>query len=357
MALWRCVKCGGWGRSAPEALAPAAPSARPRWRVWGREDLIACPVCGDRKGHAGIMVWEPEETRRLRGRALPAPARTDRKKSRLLPVHRGAAERAEFLLARLWDRLDREETVRQLMALRGYPEELAAWMADVLQVRWFEGEALRRLARGLPEDLEGIFRPLHRTRGFLLPVRWWLPRGEGLALAGLQARVYSGEARYLTLRLFRNWTPPAGLVLPPPGQESPLPPGGVILTEGWLKAAVAAFYMGRPAVGFLGLPRACPEVARLLSRGFRVAILAPDRDKEPETRAHVLEAFKDLAGVLFRARVWPGWASWEAGQKGIDDALLAHFEIVIFFPEGKKIVFCVGDESSAQSPSPAGPGA
>ena len=328
MALWRCVKCGGWGRRAPEALAPADPTARPRWRVWGRGDLIACPACGDRRGHAGIMVWEPEETRRLLGRALPAPAQTDRKKSRLLPVHRGAAERAELLLARLWDRLDREETVRQLAALRGYPEELAAWLADALQVRWFEGEALRRLARGLPEDLEGVFRPLHRTRGFLLPVRWWLPDGEGLALAGLQARVYSGEARYLTLRLFRNWTPPAGLVLPPPEREVRLPKREVVLTEGWLKAAVAAFYMGRPAVGFLGLPRACREVARILSRDFRIAVLAPDRDEARGTRAHVRRAFRGLAGALFRARVEVRWASWGGGQKGIDDALLAGLPIV-----------------------------
>jgi len=328
MALWRCVKCGGWGRSAPEALAPAAASARPRWRVWGREDLIACPACGDRKGHAGIMAWEPEETRRLRGRALPAPDPMDRKKSRLLPVHRGAAERAEALLARLFSRLGQEETVRQLAALRGYPEELAAWLADALQVRWFEGEALRRLARGLPEDLEGVLRPLHRTRGFLLPVRWWLPHGEGLALAGLQARIYTGEARYLTLRLFRDWTPPAGLVLPPPGREVRLPRREVVLTEGWLKAAVAAFCMGRPAVGFLGLPRACPEVARLLSRDFRVAVLAPDRDEARGIRAHVRRAFRDLAGALFRARVEARWASWEAGQKGIDDALLAGLPIV-----------------------------
>jgi len=333
MALWRCVKCWSWGRSAPEALAPAAPSARPRWRVWGREDLIACPACGDRKGHAGIMAWEPEETRRLRGRALPTPARTEARTegrtSQLLPVHRGAAERAELLLARLWARLGREETVRQLAALRGYPEEMAAWMADTLQVRWFEGEALQRLARGLPEDLEGVFRPLHRTWGFLLPVRWWLPGGEGLALAGLQARVYSGEARYLTLRLFRDWTPPAGLVLPPPGREVRLPKREVVITEGWLKAAVAAFYMGRPAVGFLGLPRACPEVAGLLSRDFRVAILAPDRDEARGIRAHVRRAFRGLAGALFRARVEARWASWEAGQKGIDDALLAGLPIVL----------------------------
>jgi hypothetical protein len=302
------------------------------------------------------MAWEPEETRRLRGRALPAPARTDRKKSRLLPVHRGAAERAELLLARLFSRLGREETVRQLAALRGYPEELAAWLADDLQVRWFEGEALQRLARGLPEDLEGVLRPLYRTRGFLLPVRWWLPRGEGLGLAGLQARIYTGKARYLTLRLFRDWTPPAGLVLPPPGREARLPRQEMVLTEGWLKAAVAAFYMGRPAVGFLGLPRACWEVARFLSRKFRVAILAPDRDEEPETRAHVLEAFQDLAGILFQAQVQSWWASWEAGHKGIDDALLARLPIVILTPEGE-IVFCVEDKPSAQNPSPAEPGA
>jgi hypothetical protein len=279
------------------------------------------------------MAWEPEETRRLLGRALPAPTRRDRRrdreKSRLLPAHRGAAERAEALLVRLFSRLDREETVRQLMALRGYPEELAAWLADALWVRWFEGEALERLAPGLLEDLEGVFRPLHRARGFLLPVRWWLPDGEGLALAGLQARIYTGEARYLTLRLFRDWTPPAGLVLPPPGREARLPRREVVLTEGWLKAAVAAFYMGRPAVGFLGLPRACPEVARLLSRDFRVAVLAPDRDEARGIRAHVRRAFRGLAGALFRARVEARWASWGGGQKGIDDALLAGLPIVI----------------------------
>ena len=333
MALWRCVKCGGWGTAPIDSLSPVPANARPRWRVWGREDLVACPCCGDRKGHAGIMALGPDERSRLRGRLLRSRSNGNGSREEglagLLPVHRGAAVRAEVQLGAILDQLDQEITISQMVALRGYPKELAVWLAGQ-GVRWFEGETLQRLAR--KGDLEPVLRPLYRARGFLIPVRWWLPDGEGLALAGLQARLYGGEARYLTLRLFRDWTPPAGLILPPPERELHFPDKGeVILTEGWLKAATAAFIMGRPAVGFLGLPRKAQEVARTLKDylGCQAAILAPDRDGSPGVRAHVFRAFRSMAWALFRVRVRVTWASWDPGPKGIDDALLAKIPVVI----------------------------
>lgn len=49
---WYCVKCGSSG-VVSEGIRPAPPNARSKWRRFS--SLIVCPVCGDAKGHAGIL--------------------------------------------------------------------------------------------------------------------------------------------------------------------------------------------------------------------------------------------------------------------------------------------------------------
>jgi len=58
MNRWYCVKCGSSGFASN--LLPASPGAQPRWRVF--VSLVTCPVCGDSKGHAGVL---PQGTRIL----------------------------------------------------------------------------------------------------------------------------------------------------------------------------------------------------------------------------------------------------------------------------------------------------
>lgn len=341
MAAFHCVRCGASGAAAIREFAAANGRARSRWRKFIA--LVVCPMCGDDRGHAGILELGPGESLAdLGSGALPLPGpgrdgRGEEKEDRRLPPGRAAADRVAFWLLRL--RRGREAvTVRLLREARGFPEELAERMIR-RGVFWVSPADRRRLRRDFPPDLEEILAPAVMEEGFLLPVFWFLPGGEGIALSALQVRYRTGPIRYRTIRIFRGWTPPAGLFLPggePAFPEDPeaswpfredalrngrLPPL-LLVTEGWFKGAVAAEILGIPAVGFLGLPRKAAAVARRLRRlGVRRALLAPDQDVPPSPE--VRRAFEMMARSLREAGIDAATLRWPSAWKGIDDALLA----------------------------------
>lgn len=337
MGVWRCVKCGAGGVRPVADLVPASGRARSRWRKF--VTLVRCPLCGDDRGHAGVIEVLPGESLRPSGfapmdRREPEEERQDPR----LPAHPAAARRAAAGLARLAEYRGGERAVQALVAWRGLPEPLARAIAarGVAQIGEADAAWIRR---HLPEEVAAALRPLLRGEGLLIPIHWFLPRDGGLHLAAVQVRYRRGEPRYRTGRLFRDWTPPAALLLPgggPPLREEeeegwPFRDGKgpfrlgprVLLTEGWFKAVVAAELLGWPAVGFLGLPRQVEEVARRLrAAGVQKAWLAPDRDDPSSLAAE--RAFRRMARALRAAGIQPFWLRWpHRAGKGIDDALLA----------------------------------
>lgn len=341
MGVWRCVKCGAGGTCPAEDLVPAAPGARSRWKKF--MSLVRCTECGDDRGHAGVIEFLPGESLSSSSVGqIPAPWRRWRRtegsgEDPRLPPGPAAAARAAASLACLIDRLGGERAARALMAWRGLPEPLAWAIAarGVAQIGEVDAGWIRR---HLPDDLSAVLRPLidHRD-GLLIPVQWFLPETGILHLAAVQVRYRHGEPRYRTGRLFRDWSPPAALLLPgggPPlsGEDAPWPfrdrnsiriAPRVVITEGWFKAAVAAEVLEVPAVGFLGLPRRTEETARhLRAVGIREAWLAPDFDLPPNPG--VGRAFRRMARALRAVGIRAAWLRWPAGTgKGIDDALLA----------------------------------
>jgi len=331
MAAWACVRCGAFGVAPAQDLTAAAPRARSRWRRF--RVLIACPRCGDARGHAGVLELLPgEELGRGPPPAAGAPWDGRDRRDRRLPPSRAAADRAARIVAAALRKLGAEATIRELVRRRSFPPDLAALMVR-RGVRWVEPGDLRFLA-----DLGVPWRA--RGSGFLLPVAWFLPTGEGPGLMGFQIRTAGAETRYLTVRIFQGGAPPAALLLP--GGEPSFParfgPGPapwpfrdgawpeapeVLAAEGWFKAAVAADLLGIPALGFLGIPRRVETVVRRLrDLGARVVILAPDRDIPP--RPEVEAAWAAFAEMARRAGLRVRVLAWRPEDgKGIDDVLLA----------------------------------
>ena len=103
----------------------------------------------------------------------------------------------------------------------------------------------------------------------------------------------------------------------------------VWITEGPLKADVAAHFLHQAVIGVPGVSlwRSVPQWVADWPQ--RQAVLAFDQDASASTAAQVAEHTHALATRLQTA----GWtlyeAHWDAGFKGIDDALLAGAEIVL----------------------------
>ncbi len=101
------------------------------------------------------------------------------------------------------------------------------------------------------------------------------------------------------------------------------------VTEGPLKADVAAFFLQYPVIGIPGVAL-WPRVGKALSQWHPASVvLAFDHDVNPETRRRVMNAQEQLGSLLFEAGMRVHVAYWEDGPKGIDDALAAHVKVHI----------------------------
>ncbi|WP_020375105.1 CHC2 zinc finger domain-containing protein [Sulfobacillus thermosulfidooxidans] len=107
------------------------------------------------------------------------------------------------------------------------------------------------------------------------------------------------------------------------------------ITEGPLKADVAAFFLHAPVLGIPGVGL-WERVGRALSWWHpRRVVLAFDQDADPATRDRVRAAQDQLGHLLEQAGIRVFTAQWPEGFKGIDDALAARQSVrVVAWREG-----------------------
>jgi hypothetical protein len=321
--VWRCVKCGASGNG--KNLLPAPSDARFRWRKF--KALIICPVCGDDKGHAGVLSgvgFEPSD--------FSAPPVEVHAPS-VLGLRYADASVREIVAA-----LSAERTVEALQTIRNYDPQLALWLVargvrfgSIADLR-FEISASTLAQLRLPPNISDS-EPL-----FWLPIANY-PTLDKPTFVGFQVRRLDGEPKYATLKLID--APLAHIALPSDDRSDGQRWVGVWLTEGILKAEIVAYKLGVVAVGALGtgaLKQAVPIVAETARRWHKDAtlfsapvILAPDSDAR--TKVAVAKAFFEVAKHLQREGFSVAFAIWSPKSKGIDDALLAGETPTVVSPE------------------------
>jgi hypothetical protein len=321
--FWRCFKCGekGFGKD----FLPASPDAKSRWRKF--KALITCPVCGDDKGHAGILgdtEFEPSN--------LPT-SQVEVRNTSVLGLRYADASVREIINA-----LSADATVEALQQVRGYDPQLAHWLANrgirfgsIADLRFkITVSTLAQLR--LPQSISDS------ELLFWLPVVAY-PSPDRPTFVSLQVRRLNGEPKYTTLKLID--APLAHIALPSDDRSDGQRWVGVWLTEGILKAEIIAYKLGVVAVGALGtgtLRQAVPIVAETARRWHKDAtlfsapiILAPDSDAR--TKLEVARAFWEVAKHLQREGFSVAFAIWSPKFKGIDDALLAGETPTVVSPE------------------------
>jgi hypothetical protein len=323
--FWLCVKCGAKGFGGDLRLA--SPDAKSRWRKF--KALITCSVCGDDKGHAGILSaadFEPSD--------LSASQQVEIRKPSSLGLRFANATVREIV-----DALSVEKTVEALQAVRNYDQALAHWLVargvrfgSIADLRFkVPASTLARLC--LPQNIVDS-EPL-----FWLPIANY-PTPDKPTFVGFQVRRLEGEPKYVTLRLIDD-APLAHIALPTDNRTDGQRWSGIWVTEGILKAEVLAYQLGVVTIGALGtgtLRQAVPIVAETARRWHKDAtlfsapvILAPDSDAR--TKLEVARAFWEVAKRLQHEGFSVSFAIWSPKFKGIDDALLACETPSIVAPE------------------------
>jgi hypothetical protein len=168
-------------------------------------------------------------------------------------------------------------------------------------------EALFRVP-GFHRDVAG--RPRFSPRaGLVIPVR-----DESRRIIAGQVRT-GGDPKYLWLR--GSGSPPHVPLCVTPGET-------VWVTEGPLKADVAATLSGLPVVAVAGVSAWRSILPALVRWGTRRVVLAFDADQE--RKAEVLMQAGAFAGELARRGLAVARAVWEEKQgKGLDDLLINGF--------------------------------
>ena len=309
-------------------LDPAA--AGLRFAPGRREARTNCPFCGDKKGHLygnaqkGVFFCFRCGARgRLSGGAVapsraPAPAREQAPD----PGRLDRVYRALLGVLGLEDR-HREHLLSPARGMT--PEQVEAGMYRTLpEGRRAEiGEAVASMVD--PSGVPGFWRAAGKWRvagpaGLVIPVR----DAQGRVLGIQVRRDASGEGpRYVWLSSSgRPEGTPARVfchVARPPGGSSPR----VWVTEGPLKADIAAGMLGEPVVAVPGVTtwRSAGLFRALEELGSRQVVVAFDADAE--VNPHVEQATRDL-GAALRERGYEVYrAFWRFSQgKGLDDLLL-----------------------------------
>jgi hypothetical protein len=321
--FWRCVKCGASGNG--KNLLPAPSDAKSRWRKF--KALIVCPVCGDAKGHAGILSgtnFEPS--------GLPAFQVEVRAPSSL------SLRSIDEMICEIIEALSPNAAIEALKQVRGYDPELAHWLVN-RGIRFGKVADLR--FRVAVTTLAALPQPRLLSPDepcFWLPVAAY-PDGHQPAFFALQVRRLQGEPKYLTVKFID--APLAHVALPTEDRRDGQRWSGIWVTEGILKAEILAYKLGVVAVGALGtgaLRQALPVVAETARRWHRDAnlfsapiVLAPDSDAR--TKLEVARAFWEVAKHLQREGFEVAFAIWSPKFKGVDDALLAGETPSIVAPE------------------------
>lgn len=203
-----------------------------------------------------------------------------------------------------------------------------------------ERDARRGLMRALLEALQDV--PLgvpgfarSRDRG-----RWTIWGGPGMLIP-----VRTVDGRIQALQIRREASPRYIWLSSPPGD--PVWDGGASsgapvhwagrpwrqadtwwVTEGPLKADVAAQYLRAPVLGIPGVGLWRTAVEAIVSAHPRTVILAFDQDAAPQTADIVQQHTRALAEALHAADIAQIWtAHWADGPKGVDDALYRGYAI------------------------------
>jgi hypothetical protein len=231
-----------------------------------------------------------------------------------------------------------EKTVEALQTIRNYDQALAHWLANrgirfgsVADLRFkIAASTLSQLR--LPPNIGGS-EPL-----FWLPVVAY-PSLDKPTFVGLQVRRFSGEPKYVTVKLID--APLVHIALPTEDRTDGQRWSGIWVTEGILKAEVIAYKLGVVAVGALGtgtLKQALSVVAETARRWHKDAtlfsapiILAPDSDAR--AKLEVARAFWEAAKRLQREGFSVSFALWSPKFKGVDDALIAGEKPTVVAPE------------------------
>ena len=178
----------------------------------------------------------------------------------------------------------------------------------------------------------GRWRMAYRPSGFFIPVRDELGH-----IQGLSQRLDDPQdgCKYLWLSSNPDAVNERGRQKYPLGASSGTPPhfagrdlllygaAEVSVTEGTLKADVAAYLSGLPVIGVAGT-HATRGLAARLREGYpllKTVCIAYDRDlmEKPQVRKAVIDlgAQLEAEGFMVKVRMWP------AQHKGLDDYLLA----------------------------------
>lgn len=180
----------------------------------------------------------------------------------------------------------------------------------------------------------GRWRMVYRPPGFFIPVRDALGH-----IQGLSQRLDDSQdgCKYLWFSSNPDAVDERGRLKYPLGASSGTPfhfagrdrllygAAEVTITEGALKADVAAHLSGAPVIGVAGT-HATRGLAERLRTGYpllRRVVIAYDRDmvEKPQVLEATLRLSDQLeaAGFAVKVRTWPG------PEKGLDDYLLAQF--------------------------------
>jgi hypothetical protein len=152
--------------------------------------------------------------------------------------------------------------------------------------------------------------------GLLVPVR----AAVGLVVALLVRREGEGSGKYVWVSSAKDGGPGPGA--PPHVPLGLTAPADVVrITEGAIKADVAAALSGLPTIGLPGASTwrpALPVLRQLGARAVRLALDADARQKRPVARA-LAALTQALAAEAFAVEL----ERWPEPHKGIDDALAA----------------------------------
>lgn len=309
---------------------------RPNLTVFPDTQTFCCFACGAR-GDVIDFVAAAEHTsavdaaRRLEGTRAAVPGALQC--TRPEPILRQGAEilRRDAVYQRLLRMLPLSPEHYIALLARGLPID----MIEVLEYATLpergrlslaqrllkEGHDLRRVP-GFARSKPGGWWQLFGASGILIPVR-----DEAGCILALQVRSNkSGGPRYRWLstpdsdRRFGGAS--SGAPCHVAGREHLGTAHQVWITEGPLKADVAAHFLQAPVLGVAGVAnwrRAVPVIKRLRSA---TAVLAFDRDVDAATREAVGRNQAELGAALGRLGFRVLRATWTHG-KGLDDALAA----------------------------------
>lgn len=346
-------------------------AARLDWRVRGSWARGRCPLCDartagwalvDGQGRARVGCFSCERWQELR-RLLGLDGGQDRPAPTFVPTKAHGSgpkalcmEQDADVLAGVYEIMSRhmampaEQRRRVLGRDRGIPAGLREGMAPLLRSlpagqpaheataramlaelkAAFDYELLRRVPELLGRRGQGLaLASSLRTAAYLEP--WRDEQGRTLALRGY---FREGDAKYRTT--YGRWGPLLHVAYGVPRDAAKHVPW--LLTEGWMKAEVAAQALGVVAVAFPGV-----SAKASWQRALRIKQrIAPDAPTYVAYDAEVWTTRPDIATTAFdlaREVRWiegrcAGFAAWSAepaeggvSPKGIDDAIVGGREV------------------------------